>query len=390
MTTTIDRSDAVNLLRATWSRFTDVYNELLELALARDDADDGALVALLNSLLGNIQYSALQLHGDPEHPTLINAQYLPWNWGHSNPDTLYLACRVDDQNEYRVFGRLGTVAKTTFGMYTGTTDQSSAVKVLAEDLEVDDDGSFEIFFTRERRGPNWFPMPHGAKTFGSYQTYENWDQQVKGVVRIECLAPHSPGQPKQLGQVIDAFNEQLEAARILFRMWVQDIPDRVFGSVPVNTALPPIQPPSAMAGTWFSSISWQLDDGEGLVIDYTLPDDCSYSGICLTNRWSQMFDLETRQTSLNLAQSLVDGRQVRVLVAMEDVGVHNWLDARGYHSGIAMWRASSTFAPPAPNVTKIRLDDLDDYFGGTPRVSPDERASALAGRLRHFADRNTL
>src|SRR6185437_7624744 len=127
------------------------------LALSQPELDQGSAAALLGHLLGNISFMGLQLHSDPARPTLINAQYSPWNWGHSNPDTLYLSARIDDEHDYRVYGRLGSVAQTTFGVYAGKDDQAHAVKTLAEDLEVADDGSFEIHFSREDAGAgNWF------------------------------------------------------------------------------------------------------------------------------------------------------------------------------------------------------------------------------------------
>jgi hypothetical protein len=380
---------AVDRIRASWTGFTKVYNELLELGITEGVEDDGALSALLGRLIGNIQYSGLRHWNDPANPQLINAQYSPWNWGHSNPDTLYLSAQIDDAHDYRVYGKLGTVAETTFGMYTGSFDQSKAVKVRTQDLRVEADGSFEIFFTHERHGDNWFQVPDGVRSMGTYQTYENWDTQAKGTIRIECLNPGAPAGPRSVTDAAEQFDRAVDEARELFTMWARDIPERVFRNLPVNTSLTPMQPPAAMAGAWFSPIPWRLEDGEALVIDYTIPDDCTYTGICLTNQWSQMFDIESRQTSLNLAQTRVDGNHVRILLAAEDVGIANWLDARGYRGGLATWRASAPEAPAAPEVTKIAIDDVPRYFASDQHVTEAERAAAIAARLHHFAERNT-
>jgi hypothetical protein len=93
-----------------------------------------------------------------------------------------------------------------------------------------------------------------------------------------------------------------------------------------------MQPPSAMAGAWFVAVSWELQDGEARVIEYEIPPGARYVGICLTNSWSEMIDIETRQTSLNRGQSQIDNRRVRILLSTKDFGVHNWLDARGYRN----------------------------------------------------------
>lgn len=378
-------------LRAAWRRFSDLHNELLEVALAQGDLDEGSASALLGHLVGHIQYMGLQLHSDPARPTLINAQYAPWNWGHSNPDTLYLSARIDDAHDYRVYGTLGSVAQTTFGVYAGKDDQAQAVKTQSEDLNIAPDGSFEIYFTRQKTGDtNWFELPPGAESFCCYQTYGDWQQQSKGIIRIECLNPQPPASPPSLAQTVAAFDEHLAASRDLFTTWVKDIPARVFGALPKNFVIPPMQPPSAMAGAWFVPISWELDDGQALVIDYEIPKGSPYVGICLTNRWSEMIDIATRQTSLNLGQSHIEGDHVRVLLAGEDLGVDNWLDARGYRSGVVTWRATTAEQPATPTATVIDIDRIDEYFDPTRRVTADARAAALSARHRHFAERNAI
>jgi hypothetical protein len=145
-----------------------------------------------------------------------------------------------------------------------------------------------------------------------------------------------------------------------------------------------------MAGAWFVPIAWELDEGKVLVIDYEIPTGSPYVGICLTNRWSEMIDISTRQTSLNLAQSHTDGDHVRLLVSTADVGVDNWLDARGYSSGVVTWRATAADQPATPTATVIDVDDLDEYFGPSRRVTAEQRAAALLARQRHFAERDAL
>lgn len=380
-----------DVLRAAWRRFSDLHDDLLGVALAQGDLDEGSASSLLGRLVGHIQYMGLQLHSDPARPSLINAQYAPWNWGHSNPDTLYLSARIDDAHDYRVHGTLGSVAQTTFGVYAGKDDQAQAVKTQSEDLQIGPGGSFEIYFSHRKAGDtNWFELPPGAESFCCYQTYGDWQRQSKGNVRIECLNPQAPAPPPSLAQTIAAFDEHLAASRDLFTMWVNDIPARVFGALPKNFAIPPMQPPSAMAGAWFVPVSWELDAGQALVIDYQIPTGSPYVGICLTNRWSEMIDIATRQTSLNLAQSHIDDGHVRVLVSAEDAGVDNWLDARGYRSGVVTWRATSAAQPATPRATVIDIDDIDDYFDPARRVTADQRAAALLARQRHFAERNAL
>jgi hypothetical protein len=102
-----------------------------------------------------------------------------------------------------------------------------------------------------------------------------------------------------------------------------------------------------------------------------------------------MIDIEIRQTSMNLAQSQIDNGRVRILLSTKDFGVHNWLDARGYRSGVVTWRASTPNQPATPTVTVIRTGQIDEYFDPTQRISDQDRAAAMLARLRNFAERNT-
>jgi hypothetical protein len=60
------------LLRAAWRRFRDLYDELLEIAFASGELDEGSAAALLGHLVGHIQYMGPQLRSDPARPILIN------------------------------------------------------------------------------------------------------------------------------------------------------------------------------------------------------------------------------------------------------------------------------------------------------------------------------
>ena len=85
----------------------------------------------------------------------------------------------------------------------------------------------------------------------------------------------------------------------------------------------------------------------------------------------------------------IDNGRIRILLSTKDFGIHNWLDARGYRSGVVTWRASTPDQPAAPTVTVIRVDQIDDYFDPTQRISEQDRAGATVARQRHFAERNT-
>jgi hypothetical protein len=89
-TSTTPRTTGLTSTNSGRRRFEGLHDDLLELALSAGNLDEGPTAALLGRMVGHIQFMGLQLRSDPARPTLIDTQYSPWNWGNSNPDTLYL------------------------------------------------------------------------------------------------------------------------------------------------------------------------------------------------------------------------------------------------------------------------------------------------------------
>ena len=141
-------------------------------------------------------------------------------------------------------------------------------------------------------------------------------------------------------------------------MWVKDIPARVFGALPKNFAIPPMQPPSAMAGAWFVPMSWELQDGEALVIEYEIPPRAPYVGVCLTNSWSEMIDIETRQTSLNIG-TIADRRRPSENSALHQ-GLRRAQLAR--RQGVSQWSCdvASEHAEPTSDANTHRHSSRSD------------------------------
>ena len=64
-----------------------------------------------------------------------------------------------------------------------------------------------------------------------------------------------------------------------------------------------------------------------------------------------------------------------------------WMaDHLGYREAII---SCLGLAAAAPTATVIDLDDINEYFGPSRRVTADQRAAALLARQRHYAERDT-
>lgn len=380
-------------IRELWSRQAEALDGLLEMAL--DDElplCDGDLASLLFHLHGHITRTGLSglHHGDPARPELFNWNARPWNFAHSNADTYYLSATISDEHDYRVFGKLGSAAHVTFGVYAGVGDQDRAIMLRAEDVHIEGDGSFELFFSNERRGQNCYPRLEGAQSFACYQLFVDWERAVPGDIAIERLGPPLPERAPSFDSLSSQFERFLAKLREDFEIWTLTVPAMTIDQIEPNSYLEPMQPPTFHAGAWVVPMNWTLQEDEALLIRLRLPEDCAYSGLTMTNRWSQMIDHDRRQTSLNHLQANVDEDGIlEVLVSARDHGVRNWLDSAGYASGTVAWRTIASEEnedPPAhPELRVIGGDELRAIVSRMAKVTPEERAAELERRRRHLA-----
>src|SRR5581483_10484351 len=104
-------------------------------------------------------------------------------WGMDCPDALYTGCSVRPDAEYRVFGRLGTARFTSFQVMAG---MGNAGDLVADDLELAADGSFELWLSPERQQGNWLPLPEGASSLVVRQFFYDWEAEERATLGIEC------------------------------------------------------------------------------------------------------------------------------------------------------------------------------------------------------------
>ena len=75
-----------------------------------------------------------------------------------NPDNNYLSSAVSAAHDYRVWGKRGTAAWLSFNTHAGgfgSGGKGTAAVMNGRDLETGDDGSFELFLSRDERPGNW-------------------------------------------------------------------------------------------------------------------------------------------------------------------------------------------------------------------------------------------
>jgi hypothetical protein len=142
--------------------------------------------------------------------------------------------------------------------------------------------------------------------------------------------------------------------------------------------------------------NYALAPNEGLIIT-ARRFDARYFSFAVMDPWMRCADFEQQTVSLSADQAVADRDGVYTIVlALQDPGIHNWLDAGGLSEGVLQirWQGLPAKLPPASDffaVKKAGLDQLDSLLPeGTIRVGHDERAAMLATRKQAFKRRFIL
>jgi hypothetical protein len=123
---------------------------------------------------------------------------------------------------------------------------------------------------------------------------------------------------------------------------------------------------------------WALEPDEALLVTVTPPDPCAYWDVQVGNGWYESFDYRHHFSGLTCEGAhLEDDGSFTIVVAHEDPGVANWVEAVGHREGhIAIrWQLSDELPIPETRVVPVSKVAA---FTGLPAVSPEDRAAARA------------
>ena len=308
-------------------------------------------------------------------------------WGMDCPDAAYVGSAIRGDATYRLVGSRGTVRYLGFQIMGG---MESMANVVADDLAMAPDGTFELILSAQEQTGNWMPLHPGASSFVVRQFFYDWEHEDPARLRIECLdrapsaVPPAPT-PEAVARQLVALGQFVEAS---LEFWL-DIEEGGRGAglnaFRVPNARTDMGGAAENVSVWGS---WQLSDDEALVIEVT-PPPALYWSIALGNYWWETLDYANHQTSLNGHQAALDDDGVfRAVVCRRDPGVANWLDTCGYGQGpmIVRWlRAEDT---PVPRTRVVAIDELDAQLpASTPRVDAAARQEAAKARRRGIRKR---
>lgn len=282
-------------------------------------------------------------YGDPDFPVLRRMVHETVKLGADNPDNYYFNAQIDGRNEYRIKGKRNSIHYLGFftqnGGYGSTGGLAPCGVLQGSDLQLDNDGNFEIILSKEERGSNWLKIEEDTSLVIVRQTFYSREAEVPAELFIETInkqkAPAALS-PQRLEEGLKMASMFVAGAPLLFTRWAKGFKNHV------NT-LPQFDPEvSNKAGgdadiIYYHSY-WKLDQDEVLRIRVK-PPECDNWNFQLNNYWMESLDYRYHTVCINKGSAVLDpdGR-VTILVSHRDPGKPNWIETCDHFEGTMCWR----------------------------------------------------
>ena len=121
-------------------------------------------------------------YNDPDYPQLIRFPNAVARIGWDNPDNIYLSARLRGDHVYHITGNVGGARFISFNIYSGilgydAIDDIRRIEGMSTaDMEIADDGSFEVILSSEPHPGNWIKLEHDAANVIIRQLYDDWSK----------------------------------------------------------------------------------------------------------------------------------------------------------------------------------------------------------------------
>ena len=341
------------------------------MAEAFGDLPDG-FRSVMHTIEGGI---TLMFESDPERPIFRPIVTRTRKMLGDNPDALYLTAPVRDDCAYRVSGTTDNSPYYSFTVETNTTDggySNATAGVLRHvDFDVAADGSFEVFFGGEARERNWMALPKGAselivRCYFEEPGYAQRDPNCYGRIPIviENLSKPRPPEPWNDRSVAEGIRRvsNFVRSRTMEQAKPGEREQPTWVSVTPNHFHPPETPGDLAFSAFdaaYSMAPYLLAPDEALVMTGRWP-TCEFGNVSLWNRYLQTYDYANRPSGRNRANTTLESDgSFRMVIAHEDPGVPNWIDAEGRPFGMVFWRF---FLPEGeietPQAKLVKLDEV--------------------------------
>ena len=390
-------------LRTAWADFCD------QLKAAGDNVFKAANPAapihradgfrFLTQNLGQAFDLALETR-DPAFPQIHYFTHPTMKLGGDVSDFTYRQAWVSGDHAYRITGTKGTArwfnltvqgakpAKMLGSHFAplhepfGDTPQCN---ILGHQIEANADGSFELFVGGPERPQNWLPTTPESRKLFIREAFDGWAETptTLSIERLGMDAPRSMASPEQM---VAAMGWAGDFVTGLMRDWPEhswatsggvcdpDQPNIFPADKSANST------DDAKRGRMAANMVWALKGDEALIVEMDMHDGFWLFG--MGGPFMQSMDFLYRCTSYSPARTKVDAdNKVRLVMAHDDPGVHNWLDTQGFSQGNLGYRNLMSQNPASFRTRLVkRAELLAALPKDTAMVTRAERTQQLQAR----------
>lgn len=376
-----------------WRTLTDVSERLGERLFSDDFPGDDAdraegfvhLTGQLNCWTG---WSVL--HADPRRPSFQRQNDLVTPWGGPNADNVYRHARVSPQRRYRITGKMHSCEEFMLAVRAGFMHEETwgtVFETSATDLGIGEGDDFTLL-VGNRAGDD-IPLPDGAVMVSLREYYYDWRAMEPATFTIECIDDDADAPRARLASVDVSEDLRRAAVGLTHSMenWNRYMAEHRAAAVD-NEFAEVKTIAKGLAAARYRFCFWNLAPDQALVATVSVPESRYWSLQLYKMAWFELADLAERQISLNHRQAAIDSDgMLRIVVAHQDPGVANWLDAGGRQTGLLTLR---WFWPhgedPMVDSGVIPVNDVARALADTsPTVTADERVAARRARRAHLA-----
>lgn len=362
------------------NRLEETARLLSELSLTTNPIDRAESFRYLLTMVAYAIDAGL-LNADPLEPMFSQPYRLHLlDWGGASPDSLYRRAMVRDDRSYRVHGRLGNARYFSIDFRQSVP----ACTITRDELDVADDGGFEIFVGGERRDQGWWPLHEGTSGLVVREFFDDWQAARRSVLRIDCLdgdrAPRPEHNSARVAAEFDLIGDWVLEGAV--RYWAeQSLPLAANAKNGFFTDLR--RGDTKLPVTTFGW--WDLTPDQGLIVELRDPEADFWGLHLVTSLWHTL-DYANRLTTHNIAQAHRDDDGIyRFVISAEDPGIFNWLDTTGLERGVVIVRFVRATAAVPPTARAIELSAVATELPATRRCTPDERRIQISERREGVA-----
>ncbi|HVE24711.1 MAG TPA: hypothetical protein VNC22_04875 [Sporichthya sp.] len=387
--------------RAQWNALTDALAAAADVVLddprITSDLVRSEGVQYLTRFLGAA--NVFEMEADPAYPRLVRVFSPENNWALPCPDGLYLMAPLDGAHTYRVWGRRGTAHLFVTEVFKGGFSDIPHMAVFDSRSEwtLGPDGEIEFVLSQEERPGNWLRIPPGPSVLLLRQWFYDWEKEEQGEFLLERVGARYPAPPvtaEVMEERIARYTKFLRSTSAAFVKSAAQHYAAPADRVPFPRVMAEISEESdnpdaySMRGQVYGLGHYRCELDEAVLLEVT-PPECEYWSFALFSQYWERTDWIGRPTSINGHQAFLgDDGVFRAVIAHQDPGVPNWLDAGHRVVGLIGGRYYGAADVPEPSLRTVKFDELRNALpASTPHITDQVRQDELRRREAALARR---